>query len=195
MTKINLQFQYLALLRGINVGGNNIIKMVDLKNSFEKMGFNRVKTFIQSGNVLFYSKEKDKTKLLSKIEKTLSKEFNYNSRNVLITQKQLKQIVEKAPSGFGKNPGKYRYNVLFLKEPLTSREALEKISLKGGVDNVYADKDVLYFSILISKASQSRISKIIALPIYQNMTIRNWNTTTKLFSLMEERKNNTDNEL
>lgn len=192
MTKINLQFQYLALLRGINVGGNNIIKMVDLKNSFEKMGFNRVKTFIQSGNVLFYSKEKDKTKLLSKIEKTLSKEFNYNSRNVLITQKQLKQIVEKAPSGFGKNPGKYRYNVLFLKEPLTSREALEKISLKGGVDNVYADKDVLYFSILISKASQSRISKIIALPIYQNMTIRNWNTTTKLFSLMEIRKGNND---
>ncbi|NCP46313.1 MAG: DUF1697 domain-containing protein, partial [Flavobacteriales bacterium] len=47
--------QYLALLRGINVGGNNIIKMVDLKACFEKMGFTDVKTYIQSGNVIFTS--------------------------------------------------------------------------------------------------------------------------------------------
>lgn len=187
--KIHLQNQYLVLLRGINVGGNNIIKMMDLKNSFEEMGLERVKTYIQSGNVLFYSKENNKEKLLTKIEKTLSKRFNYNSRNVILTQKQLKQIIEKAPSGFGKNPGEYRYNVIFLKEPLSSKEALEKISVKEGVDNVFAGKDALYFSILISKAAQSRISRIITLPIYKNITIRNWNTTTKLYDLMIEREN------
>jgi uncharacterized protein (DUF1697 family) len=55
--------KYLALLRGINVGGNNIIKMVDLKACFEKMGFLDVSTYIQSGNVLFSSPETSLTKL------------------------------------------------------------------------------------------------------------------------------------
>lgn len=55
--------QYLALLRGINVGGKNIIKMVDLKASFEEMGFLNVVTYIQSGNVLFQSEDKDKVVL------------------------------------------------------------------------------------------------------------------------------------
>ncbi|MBK7451038.1 MAG: DUF1697 domain-containing protein [Anaerolineales bacterium] len=51
---------YLALLRGINVGGKNIIKMADLKASFEAMGFSNVVTYIQSGNVVLQSDEKDK---------------------------------------------------------------------------------------------------------------------------------------
>ena len=53
--------QYIALLRGINVGGNNIIKITDLKSQIENMGFTNVVTYIQSGNVLFKSDEKDKT--------------------------------------------------------------------------------------------------------------------------------------
>src|SRR5215212_328504 len=94
--------QYLALLRGINVGGNNIIKMVDLKACFENIGFTKVATFIQSGNVLFRSAEKDKTKLTQKIEQGLSERFSYTSRLVVVTYKELKKAVERAPMGFGK---------------------------------------------------------------------------------------------
>lgn len=68
--------QYLALLRGINVGGKNIIKMVDLKACFEEMDLSDVTTYIQSGNVVFASTETDSAKLTDKIEKTLSKRFN-----------------------------------------------------------------------------------------------------------------------
>jgi uncharacterized protein (DUF1697 family) len=63
--------QYLALLRGINVGGNNIIKMTDLKAGFENIGFSDVSTYIQSGNVIFKSEENNKTKIINLIERSL----------------------------------------------------------------------------------------------------------------------------
>ncbi|MBI4931314.1 MAG: DUF1697 domain-containing protein [Bacteroidetes bacterium] len=177
---------YLALLRGVNVGGNNIIKMSDLKACFENMGFTDVATYIQSGNVLFQSDEKEKTKLTNKIEKVLSEKFHYRSRIVVVSHKQLKKVVDEAPRRFGKDADNYRYDVIFLKEPLSPNEAMKNVSAKEGVDTACAGKYVLYFSRLISKASQSRLIKIITLPVYQNMTIRNWNTTTKLLELMEK---------
>jgi uncharacterized protein (DUF1697 family) len=176
---------YLALLRGINVGGKNIIKMVDLKASFESMGFSDVTTYIQSGNVVFASTEKDDAKLTDKIEKALSKRFNYTSRLVLVARPEMKKIVAGVPKGFGDEPDKYRYDVIFLKEPLTPAKAMEQVRIRAGVDQAHEGKYVLYFSRLISKASSSYLTKIISLPMYQNMTIRNWNTTTKLLAMME----------
>ncbi|MEN9327982.1 MAG: hypothetical protein RI947_790 [Candidatus Parcubacteria bacterium] len=181
----NLKNTYIALLRGINVGGKNSIKMVDLKLCFETMGFTEVSTYIQSGNVLFTSTNHDQEFLTETIESTLSKTFNYKARVVTVSYKQLKETVEQAPHGFGREATTYRYDVIFLKPPLTASEAMERITVKEGVDQVYAGQSVLYFSRLIEKATQSRISRIISLPIYQNMTIRNWNTTTKLLALMK----------
>ncbi len=178
--------QYLALLRGINVGGKNVIKMADLKACFEEMGFSDATTYIQSGNVVFASSEKDNAILTDKIEKALSKRFNYTSRLVTIAHSEMKKIIAGAPKGFGDEPEKYRYDVIFLKEPLTPDKAMEQVSVRNGVDQAYEGKYVLYFSRLISRASQSHLTKIIGLPMYQNMTIRNWNTTTKLLALMEK---------
>ena len=176
---------YLVLLRGINVGGKNIIKMVDLKASFEEMGFSNVVTYIQSGNVVLQSQDKDKAALTTKIEKGLSKRLNFDEKVVVISQKELAAIVKSAPEGFGKEEKKYRYDVIFLKEPMTPKEAMESVKVREGVDTAYAGKKALYFSRLISRASQSHLTKIIGMPVYQNMTIRNWNTTTKLLALME----------
>jgi uncharacterized protein (DUF1697 family) len=186
----NRNIQYLALLRGINVGGKNIIKMADLKASFELMGFSNVATYIQSGNVLFESAEKNNAVLTGKIEKELSRQFDSPLRIVAITQKELTSIIHEAPDGFGKDGKSYRYDVIFLKEPLTPREAMKSVSTKAGVDTAHAGKQALYFSRLIAKASQSHLTKIIGQPVYQNMTIRNWNTTTKLLALMEGKNGN-----
>lgn len=177
--------QYLTLLRGINVGGKNIIKMADLKAGFEEMGFSNVLTYIQSGNVLFQSEEKDKAVLTIKIEKGLSMLFDFNARVVVISQKELAAIIGDAPDGFGKEEKKFRYDVIFLKEPLTSKEAMKSVRIREGVDTAHAGRQALYFSRLISRASQSYLTKIIGMPVYQNMTIRNWNTSTKLLALME----------
>ncbi len=176
---------YLALLRGINVGGKNSIKMVALKATFEDLGFKNVKTYIQSGNVLFSAPAGNIEALCKKIEAALFKTFKYAALVVLIKQSDLVNIVRSAPRGFGSKPAIYRYNVLFLKKPIVAKQAMKDIPRKEGVDEAVAGTGVLYFSHLIAKATQSRLSKITALPIYKNLTIRNWNTTQKLCALIE----------
>lgn len=175
--------RYIALLRGINVGGNNIIRMTDLKAAFEAMDLTDVKTYIQSGNVLFNTLEKNAEQLTLQIEAALSERFNYTSKVVLITQELLQEIVSGAPDGFGTDPEAFRYDVLFLKPPLSEKDAVKDLAIREGVDTVHTGNRVLYFSRLISKAGQSYLNKIILLPVYKQMTIRNWNTTKKLSEL------------
>jgi uncharacterized protein (DUF1697 family) len=185
MDTIPMKQIYLALLRGINVGGNNIIKMADLKRCFEESGFDDVTTYIQSGNVVFTTASADAKGIPSRIESILSKRLSCDSRVIVISQPQLRYAVAHAPDGFGQDAKKFRYDVLFLRPPLRPSEVIKQIPFKEGVDRVYAGKHVLYFSRLIAKASQSRLSKIVSLPVYKEMTIRNWNTTTKLLELMQ----------
>jgi uncharacterized protein (DUF1697 family) len=175
---------YVALLRGINVGGKNLIKMPALKAAFEAVGFEQVTTFIQSGNVLFASSETKNAALTDRIEELLAEAFDYVPTVVVRSRTQMRAIVGSAPRGFGVEPSKYRYNVFFLKQPLTAKVAMRSIDTKPGVDEAHAGTGVLYFTYLTAKATQSRISKIAGSPIYPNITIRNWNTTTKLLSLM-----------
>jgi uncharacterized protein (DUF1697 family) len=175
---------YVALLRGINVGGKNLIRMPALKACFEDLGFEEVRTYIQSGNVLFRARGSNAA-LTKQIETALSKTFDYEPRVVVRSQKQMKEIVMNAPEGFGSHPATYRYDVIFLKEPLTAARAMKSVTTKEGVDQASAGKGVLYFSRLISRATQSHLTRIISMPVYQSMTVRNWNTTTKLLSMME----------
>jgi uncharacterized protein (DUF1697 family) len=178
---------YLALLRGINVGGKNIIKMAELKACLENVGLAGVTTYIQSGNVLFRVSGKSRNTLIGEIEAALSKRFNYESRVVVVCENELERIVKRAPKRFGKDPDNYRYDVVFLRTPLTAREALKSVRVREGVDEAYAGQGVLYFSRLVKRANQSYLRTIAQLPIYQQMTVRNWNTTTRLLALMQTR--------
>jgi len=175
---------YIALLRGINVGGKNVIKMAELKACFEEQGFSRVATYIQSGNVLFTVPGSERGELVGRIEGSLAATFGYRASVVLRTRKEMQQIVGRAPAGFGAWPDRYRYDVIFLKEPLTAATAIKSVLVRQDVDEAHAGSGVLYFSRLIRKAAQSRLGRLASLPIYQSMTIRNWNTTTTLLRLM-----------
>jgi uncharacterized protein (DUF1697 family) len=172
-------------MRGINVGGNNLIKMADLKIACEKIGLRSITTFIQSGNVLFEADEtaNDLTILL---EKKLSQQFNYQSRVLILTKEELRQVVEEAPTGFGSKPTEYRYDVIFLLPPVSADQAASVLPLNPAVDHYATGPGVVYFWRLISKASQSRLPRIIQTPIYKQVTIRNWNTTSKLLELIDQ---------
>ncbi len=180
--------QYLALLRGINVGGKNIIKMAELKACFEASGFGNVATYIQSGNVLFSAPGSDPASLTGQIEAALSTTFQpYEARIVVCAAEKLTEIVRSAPPGFGSQPDEYRCDVIFLRPPLAADEAIQHLSARPGVDEMFTGPDVLYFSRLIARASQSRLTRIIASPIYPEITIRNWNTSCKLQALLAAR--------
>ena len=175
--------RYVALLRGINVGGNNLIRMPALVACFEAQGLTDVSTYIASGNVLFSARE-GATALTRRLEAALAEAFAYRATVVVRSRKQVAEVVARAPRGFGAQPGKYRYDVLFLKAPLTAAAALRDLPRREGVDQASAGPGVLYTSRVASRAAQSRLNKLAALPMYRLMTIRNWNTTTALARLL-----------
>ena len=177
---------YVALLRGINVGGKNIVRMADLRAAFEDAGYAAVSTYIQSGNVLFESGGPPAA-LESDIETMLDRAFGLSLVVVVRSHHQLRNVVDRAPDGFGTAPNVHHSDVIFLKAPLSSRQALRAVDLRDGVDQAWPGTGVLYFSRLSERLSQSRMGRIAGTPQYQSMTIRNWRTTTRLLSLLDER--------
>lgn len=177
--------QYVALLRGINVGGKNLIRMPALVACFESHGFEDVSTYIQSGNVLFRSEDPDAAALSAQIEQLLSTTFDYPGTVTLRSHDELRSVVTQAPEGFGSEPDRYRYDVIFLLPPLSPIEAMQSVGTRDGVDEAHAGDGVLYFSRLTERASQSRLSRVVSTPAYQRMTIRNWRTTTTLLGLLD----------
>lgn len=175
---------YVALLRGINVGGNNIIKMADLKACFEKAGFQNVSTYIQSGNVLFASREKKVDTIERKIESVLSKTFTYKAKVIVKSQNEIQMILKEVPREW-KTKKDLRCYIAFLKQPLTSQQAVGEVPVKEGIDSVDPGPGVLYMSTLLSGLTKSRINKVIQKKIYQEMTIRNYNTTKKIAERIE----------
>jgi uncharacterized protein (DUF1697 family)/uncharacterized protein YdhG (YjbR/CyaY superfamily) len=190
---------YLALLRGLNVGGSNVIKMADLKEAFTGLGFSDVRTYIQSGNVMFCANKNagkksesalPKESALSKerglsdfLESELSRKFSTEIKIVLLGAKEIEAVVKNKPEGFGDDPD-WHYDVMFIRKPLTAQALYETVSLKEGVDTAVKGKGVIYFSKLIARAGQSHLPRIIQSPHYKTITIRNWNTVTKLAQLM-----------
>lgn len=178
---------YVALLRGINVGGKNKLPMAGLKTFLEEQACADVRTYIQSGNVILRS-PLDAKALGAKIEKGLSKTFTLDSatiRVLLLTKKQLQQIVEDRPKGFGDQPAKFHSDVIFLMG-ITVTEAMKVFAPREDVDRVWPGKGVIYSQRLSAQRTKSRLSKIVGTPAYQSMTIRNWSTTTKLLAMLAQ---------
>ncbi len=150
------------------------------------MGLADVATYIQSGNVLFRASRQRRQELADRIELELSHGLGTELRAVLLTATQLKGVVQGAPRVFGASS--HLCDVLFLRRPLTVKKAFGVVETKEGVDSVWAGRGVLYSARLASKASSSRLSRIVGLPEYQNMTLRSWSTTTKLLALMDARR-------
>lgn len=174
---------YVALLRGINVGGNHPVRMQDLQNVLAGIGATDVITYIQSGNVIFRHGEADSVHLSGIIEQALRRRFGFDIPTVVVTATQLRQVIAEAPDGFGRESDRYRYDVLFVKPPMTVNTVMEAVPVNPDVDRKTAGPGVVYFSRLTALASRSRLSRIVGTPVYRFVTIRNWNTTTKLLSL------------
>jgi uncharacterized protein (DUF1697 family) len=175
--------KYVALLRGINVGGNNRIKMEQLRACFEAGGFQQVMTYIQSGNVIFESEDENRERLTREIEESLSQTFNYTARIVLRSYMEIQKVVKEAPDDWNTRTD-LRCNVAFIKEPVTAEEAWQEIPPKEGIDVVTLGHGVLYLSTKLSGLTKSALGKLVSKKIYQDMTIRNYTTTQKLLTLM-----------
>ena len=175
---------FVALLRGVNVGGNNMISMGELKKSFEKMGFAQVATYINSGNIIFRTKENDARKLEKKIEKMLSQEYQLESKVVIRTLPEMAKLVESLPANW--NNADWRYNVMFLRHSIDSEEILAELPVKSDIEQLVYRPGALLWSAKASDAARSNMVKLASRKIYRDMTVRNLNTTKKLYDLMSK---------
>ena len=177
---------YVILLRGINVGGKNIIPMAGLKRYLDELGFANVSTYIASGNVILGS-DKPATEIEDQIEAALIKSFKLDSELIKVlalTFNQLQTIVENKPEGFGEQPEKYHSDAIFLMG-IDSAMTISVFHPREGVDKVWPGDGVIYSQRLSAERTKSRLSKIMESPLYKSMTIRSWNTTTKLLKLLK----------
>jgi uncharacterized protein (DUF1697 family) len=180
--------RYVALLRGINVGGRNKVPMADLREAFEAAGFRAVGTYIQSGNVLFES-DAPRGELEPAIEALVERRFGVPILVVVRSHQQLRNVVARAPAGFGEKPDVFHSDTIFLKAPLTAAQAMRVVQLRDEVDQAWPGAGLLYFARVSARRTQSRMSSIVGTPEYRQMTIRSWTTTLKILALLDERAN------
>ncbi len=178
---------FIVLLRGINVGGKNKVPMQQLKQCLQALGYDDVTTYIASGNVILKSND-SATTISESIEKMLPKKFKLNSsliKVLVLTKQQLQKVIATKPKGFGEQPKKYHSDVIFLMG-ISTKKALTVFDPKAGIDTIWPGKGVIYSQRLSSERTKSTLSKIVGTPAYKEMTIRNWNTVTRLVELARE---------
>ena len=179
---------FVALLRGVNVGGNNMISMKSLKESFETIGFTNVSTYINSGNIIFQSKEADPRKLERKIEQMLSSEYQLNSKVVVRSLSEMEKLIKALPRNWDSDSG-LKFNVIFLRHSIDSEKILAELTINSDVEEVLYRPGTLLWSVEASQAALSTMVKLSSRKIFQDMTMRNLNTTRKLHDLMQKAEN------
>ncbi len=174
--------EYIALLRGINVGGNNIIKMAELRECITGLGFKNVRTYIQSGNILFETTEQDSQVLETHIQKAIAEQFSINLTVVVVKKQTLQKIIDDAPLWWGNND-QWKHNLIFLIRPFVVKDFVAAIGeLKPDIEAIKAGDGVIYQSISKDSFGKTTSGKLASNPIYKKMTIRNFNTANKLLT-------------
>lgn len=175
---------YIALLRGINVGGKSLVKMADLKREMEELGCANVKTVIASGNVVFDSKLGEKS-IAKKLETGLSAALKMDIKVVVRTMAEVKQVIAHAPKNWESGKDIRRY-VAFVRLPAKPEDLIAEIKLKEGVDSVDSWGGVVYMTTKLSGITKSGFSKLAGKKIYKEITIRNYTTVKKLASVIDK---------
>lgn len=174
--------RYIAFLRGVNVSGKNKVSMAELKSSFEKLGFEEIKTYLNSGNIAFSSDREDRESLTDQIEAMIQEQFGFNVPVFVIPKDELADILCNAPDWWGGENKEIYDNLIFIMPPATfsgvsseigePKEELEKIqNYKAAVFWSFSRKDYQKTNWWPKTASAA---------ISSRLTIRTANTVRKI---------------
>lgn len=173
---------YIALLRGINVGGKAKVEMHRLKSVFEQAGCQDVSTYINSGNVIFCD-ERDAETLADILEAAIAKEFGFSVPVVIRDQANIKMLVQKIPAGWT-NDKRQKTDVMFLWENVDDEEVLAKIKINPQLENILYLPGALVWNIGRANVKPGGGIKLIQADLYKYVTVRNINTVRKLNDLL-----------
>lgn len=177
--------KYIALLRGVNVGGKNKISMPVLKSVFEEIGFLDVVTYINSGNVVFSSNSQDKTELTKKCEAIITEKFMLTIPVAIVSATELSDAVLHAPEWWNIDKESIHYAIFVL----SSTSVEEVFDVVGEIRPEYEQIDhhdnVIFWTAPRETFAKTRWSKIASSSVNSHVTIRNANTVNKLLLLAE----------
>lgn len=174
---------YVALLRGINVGGNTLIKMAELKACFEAVGMRDVSTYINSGNVMFRTPKTDQRALETKLEAAITKQFGFELYVVIRSLEEISGTLAHVPKSWATTPD-LRCYVLFLRHTVDQKTLRGSLTPKPGIDEVHYYSGTIFWSVLMANRTKSTMTKMMGTKVYKEMTIRNYNTLRKIHAIM-----------
>jgi uncharacterized protein (DUF1697 family) len=175
---------YLALLRGINVGGNNKIDMKLLKQTFEQVGMQDVVTYINTGNIIFSYIGTSKNELSRLLEEAVHSGFGLQIKVVIRSAEDVREIVKAIPDTW-KNDKDMTSDVMFLWDEIDDKSVLENVVIKPEIDTVKYVPGAILWSVDKKNVTKSGKAKIVGSKIYKQVTVRNVNTTRKIYELMQ----------
>jgi uncharacterized protein (DUF1697 family) len=175
---------YVAFLRGINVGGKNKVDMKQLKAVFEDEGMTSVRTYINSGNVIFDSTVRSRTRLTQQLEKAIAKRFGLNVAVLLRDLKSMRTLVKAIPSRWTDDKAMRCY-VMFLWADVARPSVLKQLQPKPKLDDVLYASGAIVWRVDRKDITRSGMTKLMGTALYKRMTMRSVNTARKLLELME----------
>jgi uncharacterized protein (DUF1697 family) len=174
---------YIAMLRGINVSGQKLIKMEKLRAAFGALGFSEVRTYVQSGNVVFQTATASPAEIMSRIEQKISTDFGFTVPVFLRTAEELAEIVKRNPLLKAKAIDHSKLHVTFLSAaaPKTAAKSLEGLAVKPEQFYIRGHEIYLYCpnGYGQSKLSNTAIEKKLGV----GATTRNWNSVNALLAM------------
>lgn len=175
--------KYIALLRGINVGGNNKVLMSDLKALFVQEGFADVLTYINSGNVVFSCVAENAEALQRKCDAMIEARFGFFVAVCVISGRELNEAVVHAPAWWNADKNA-KHNAIFVIPPATAEDIFAQVGqFKPEYEKAAHFGRVIFWSAPIETYSRTRLSKVVSTTVYTRITIRNANTALKLCEL------------
>ena len=177
--------KYVALLRGINVGGNNKVDMKQLKSAFEQAGMQSVRTYINSGNILFEHSETSKIALADQLEGVIEADFGFAVKVLVRSQADIRAITDELPDSWV-NDASMKCDVMFLWEKVATDAVLQQVTIKPDIDSVKYVAGTILWSVDKKNVTRSGLMKLVGTDLYKHMTIRNCNTLRKIASMMNE---------
>lgn len=177
--------RYIAFLRGINISGKNKVPMVELKEGFEKLGLLEVKTYLNSGNVIFSSDTYDIGSFTNQIETMLKNQFQFDIPVFIISKEELEDVLHNAPDWWGSENKEIYDNLILIIPPVTFDEVFNKIGEpKKELEKIENYKDVVFWSFNRKDYQKTNWwSKTASANISNRLTIRTANTIRKIVGM------------
>jgi uncharacterized protein (DUF1697 family) len=175
--------RYVALLRGVNVGGRTLVRMAELRECLEELGLGDVSTYIASGNVLFESDESDSAKLEAAIEGAIAQRFGLPVKVVVLDRPAYARVVGAIPKSWAGDPS-VRANVAFVRRGTDARHVVRELRPDPGIEEVAAVDGAILWATKRDQVNRSVMRKLIGGAAYRELTVRNLRTTLKLHELL-----------